>query len=95
MIQLELISEGASLEQLQTALQVANEVFAQADIDPYDAFTALALVDDWGGRGVPEDSGLSERESRALDAFLYAEAAASDALRCRDGAAAMLSFREV
>lgn len=95
MIELEVIYEGASPAQLEAALRAAAAVFAKADVDPYDAYAGLALLDDWDDRGFPEDNGLSERESRAVDVFLEAQVVACEVLSCPDGRPAMLGFREV
>lgn len=95
MIELEITFEGASPAQLEAAVQAAMAVFAKADVDPYDAYAGLAMLEDWDDRGFPEDTGLSDRELRALDAFSEAQTAASEVLGCPDGSPVMLGFREV
>ena len=90
-MQLVLVHQDATAEQLAAGLAAAVQFFKYEDIDPHHAYRALASEEVWIDSGHDDRYALSPAERRALDVLTCAEAAAVGQLGC---AGAHLDFQE-
>ena len=90
-MQLVLVHQDATAEQLAAGLAAAVQFFKYEDIDPHHAYRALASEEVWIDSGHDDRYALSPAVWRALDVLTCAAAAAVWQLGC---AGAHLDFQE-
>lgn len=73
--------DGATKEELQSALKAAEAVFLRKKIHPLDGLAGRSLLEDWDDRGCHDDDpGYTDEDARNANTWIDAEEAAILAL---------------